>query len=288
MRRVLGMLAATVVALGATLAQAAETRLGVIAPRGEAAATAQWGEFARYLETSIGQPVKLVPVVLAKLEQAIANGEVDYALVNPVQGVSVKERLGTPILASLVLPTGNQFGGVIVANPKSGIAKGADLKGKKVIGLSKSAAGAFLFQAYELKKAGVRVPEDVAVYQEAKKQDDVVLAVKAGVMDAGFVRTGVLEDMIQEGKLKPDDVVIVDKKPTFPQGLSTALYPEWYLIAVNKADGAVAGKVKAAALALKADSEAAKVAEIKGFSEPLDPGATVQMMKDMKVPPFDK
>ena len=288
MRRVLGMLAATVLALGATVAQAAETRLGVIAPRGEAAATAQWGEFARYLEGAIGQPVRLVPVVLAKLEQAIANGEVDYALVNPVQGVSVKERFGMPFLASLVLPSGSQFGGVIIANPKAGIAKGADLKGKKVIGLSKNAAGAFLFQAHELKKAGVRVPEDVAVYQEAKKQDDVVLAVKAGVMDAGFVRSGVLEGMIQEGKIKPGDVAIVDKKANFPQGVSTALYPEWYLVAVNKADTAVAARIKAAALALKPDSDAAKMADIKGFVEPVDPGQTLEMMRDMKVPPFDK
>lgn len=288
MRRVFGLLTAAAVTLSATLAAAGETRLGVIAPRGEAAATAQWGEFARYLEGQVGQPVKLVPVVLAKLEQAIAAGEVDYALVNPVQAVSVKERLGTPFLASLVLPTGSQFGGVIVANPKSGIAKAADLKGRKVIGLSRNAAGAFLFQAYELKKQGIKAPEDFAAYQEAKKQDDVVLAVKAGVMDAGFVRTGVLEDMIQEGKLKPDEVTIIDKKANFPQGLSTTLYPEWYLIAVNKADAATAAKVKAAALALKAESDAAKVAEIKGFIEPIDPGATTQMMKDMKVAPFDK
>lgn len=288
MRRFLGMLTAAAVALSATLAVAAETRLGVIAPRGEAAATAQWGEFARYLEGQIGQPVKLVPVVLAKLEQAITAGDVDYALVNPVQAVSVKERLGTPFLASLVLPSGAQFGGVIIANPKAGIAKGADLKGKKVIGLSKGAAGAFLFQAYELKKQGVKAPEDFAAYQEAKKQDDVVLAVKAGVMDAGFVRTGVLEGMIEEGKLKPGDVTIVDKKADFPQGLSTVLYPEWYLIGVNKADTATAAKLKAAVLALKAESEAAKVAEIKGFVEPIDPGVTTQMMKDMKVAPFDK
>lgn len=288
MRRLFGLMTVAMVTLTATFANAADNRLGVIAPRGEAAATAQWGEFARYLEGQIGQPVKLVPVVLAKLEQAIMAGDVDYALVNPVQAVAVKERLGTPFLASLVLPSGSQFGGVIIANPKAGIAKAADLKGKKVIGLSKGAAGAFLFQAYELKKQGVTAPADFAAYQEAKKQDDVVLAVKAGVMDAGFVRTGVLEDMVQEGKLKPGEVVIIDKKANFPQEVSTALYPEWYLIAVNKSDSAAAAKVKAAALALKPESEAAKAADITRFIEPIDSGATSQMMKDMKVAPFDK
>ena len=30
------------------------------------------------------------------------------------------------------------------------------------------------------------------------------------------------------------------------------------------------------------------MADIKGFVEPVDPGQTVEMMRAMKVPPFDK
>ena len=288
----MGKLWAIIMVVVATLSAAAPTRadvtLGVIAPRGELVTMTQWSPFAHYLESQLGQPVKLLPVVLGKLEQLLASHGVDYAILNPVMAISAKERFGTELLASLVLPSGAQFGGVIIANPASGITRIADLKGKKVMGLVTSAAGGYLFQAYEVHKAGLKVPEDFASYQVAKKQDDTVLAVKAGIMDAGFIRTGILESMIREGKVKAEDVVVLGRKSGFPEVLSTDLYPEWYLISVTPAGKAAAPKVKAAALALKSDSEAAKAADIKGFTELVDPTGTTQMMKAMKVPPFDK
>lgn len=265
----------------------ADVSIGVSSPRGEAQATAEWSEFARYLEGKIGQPVTLTPVAVSKMDQLIADKRVDFAICNPVQAVGMSQRHGMPLVASLVLPNGAQFGGVIIANPKAGIAKIADLKGKKVATLSSTAAGAYLFQAYEAVKHGLKVPQDFAQMMEVKKQDDIVLAVKAGVMDAGFIRTGVLETMIKDGKIAESDVVVVDRRSGFPGALSTALYPEWYMLGVS-GDAAKAAKVKAAALGLDGESPAAKTARIKGFSEPLDPAPVVEMMKAMKVAPFNQ
>ena len=69
----------------------------------------------------------------------------------------------------------------------------------------------------------------------SKKQDDIVLAVRAGIVDAGFVRTGQLESMEKEGKIKMDDFVIVDQKKDsdFPFIRSTAMYPEWFLCVIK-------------------------------------------------------
>lgn len=265
----------------------ADVSIGVSSPRGEAQATAEWSEFARYLEGKIGQKVILTPVAVNKMDQLIAEKRVDFAICNPVQAVGMSQTHGMPLLASLVLPNGAQFGGVIIANPKAGIAKIADLKGKKVASLSSTAAGAYLFQAYEVVKLGLKVPQDFAQLLEVKKQDDIVLTVKAGVMDAGFIRTGVLETMIKEGKLADGDVMVVDKKGGFPQALSTTLYPEWYMINVTN-DAAKTAKVKPAALGLGAEDAAAKAAKVKGFSEPLDPAPIQAMMKAMKVPPFNQ
>lgn len=271
----------------ATVPAFADVSIGVSSPRGEAQATAEWGEFAHYLESKIGQPVTLTPVAVGKMDQLIADKRVDFAVCNPVQAVGMSQRLGTQLVASLILPDGPQFGGVIIANPKAGIGKIEDLKGKKVAALSSTAAGAYLFQAYEAVQHGLKAPQDFAQLLEVKKQDDIVLAVKAGVMDAGFIRTGQLEAMLKEGKIADGDVVVIDRKGGFPLALSTALYPEWYMIAVT-ADADKSAKVKAAALALGADSPAAKAARIKGFSEPLASTPVVEMMKAMKVPPFNQ
>lgn len=265
----------------------ADITIGVSSPRGEAQATAEWSEFVRYLETKAGQPVTLVPVAVAKMDQLIADKRVDFAICNPVQAVAMSQANNMPLIASLVQPNGAQFGGVIIANPKAGIAKITDLKGKKIMALNSTAAGAYLFQAYEALKAGLKVPQDFGQIVEVKKQDDIVLAVKAGVMDAGFIRTGILESMIKENKIAEGDVVIVERKPGFPLIVSTPLYPEWYMISVTN-DSAKTAKIKPAALALTPDDPAAKAAKIKGFSEPLDHAPVQAMMKAMKVPPFNQ
>ncbi len=283
----LAVLAGLFVGLVSSVPAFADMSIGVVAPRGEAQAKAEWSEFARYLESKIGEPVVLIPILVNKMVQAIADKRVDFALTDPVQAVSVSRAHGMPLVASLVPASGARFGGVIIANPKAGITKIEDLKGKKVAALSMVSAGAYQFEAYEAMKHGLKVPQDFAQMLEVKSQDDTVFAVKAGVMDAGFIRTGQLESMVKDGKLAESDVVVVDRKGGFPLALSTALYPEWYLVGVN-GDAAKAAKVKAAVMALGAESPAAKAAKIKGFSDPLDPAPIVEMMKAMKVPPFDQ
>ena len=50
---------------------------------------------------------------------------------------------------------------------------------------------------------------------------------------------------------------------------TTVLYPEWYVAATAKTDAALAQRVKAALLRLASTTEAARVARINGFVEPL-------------------
>ena len=283
----LAVLAGLFVGLTSSVPAFADISIGINAPRGEAQAKAEWSEFARYLEGKLGEPVVLTPVPVNKMVQTITDKRVDFALADPVMTVSVSQAHGMPLVASLVPASGPQFGGVIIANPKAGITKIEDLKGKKVASLSNLAAGAYMFQAYEAMKHGLKVPQDFAQWLEVKSQDDIVFAVKGGMMDAGFIRTGQLENMVKDGKVAESDVVVIDRKGGFPMALSTTLYPEWYMVNVT-GDAAKAAKVKAALLALDAESPAAKAAKIKGFSEPLDPAPIVEMLKAMKVPPFNQ
>ena len=67
-----------------------------------------------------------------------------------MQAAAARQTVGALYLASRVGAKGAKFGGVIPANPKAGIAKAADLTGRKVIGLSHQSAGAYLFQAFAL------------------------------------------------------------------------------------------------------------------------------------------
>lgn len=210
-------------------------------------------------------------------------------LSNPVMLSMVKEKYDGQLLATVNTDKGYEFGGVILANKTSGITKSEDMKGKKVMSYGTDSAGAYIFQVYHLKQKGIDATKDFASFTQAKKQDDIPMAVKSGMFDAGFVRTGVLESMEKKGVLKVDEFVIVDKVADSGKEVrTTPLYPEWAIIARKDMDADVMEKVKKSLLGVKAEDAAAQKANIKGFVEARDLGPLTTVLKELKVPPFDK
>jgi len=267
-----------------------EIRIGVLAPRGELKALTQWSEFGKYMENKLGQPVKIVPLAPPDVVKAASNGNVDFVLSHPAHTLALIENHHATTIATLNKDSGPQFSGVIIAKSGSGIEKASDLRGKKVMSLEfNKAAGAYIFQTYHLKQQGIDVHKDFASLKEGKKQDDLVLAVRAGVIDAAFIRSGLLEAMEKEGKIKISDFIIVDKQttPGFSLLHSTALYPEWYFSAISSVAKNMLEKAKSAVLDLPENSQAAKKAKIKGFVLPLPLDQMKAALKSLKISPYN-
>ena len=269
---------------------AEDIRIGVLAPRGELKAMQRWTEFGNYLGKQTGQSVKIVPLAPPKVIQAAKNKEVNFVLSHPPHTVALQEKYGAKPLATLNKKSGSQFAGVIIAKKGSGITKASDLRGKKVMSLKfKVAAGAYIFQTYHLKQQGINVHRDFASIKQGKKQDDLVLAVNAGIIDAAFVRSGLLEAMQKEGKIKMSNFVIVDQRvdKNFKPVHTTELYPEWYLSSLKGNNPKLAKKVKAAARKMGSDIDASKAAKINGFIEPLSLARMKAALKSLKISPYD-
>ncbi len=265
---------------------AADLRFGVNAPRGPLEAK-KWEALTGYMSAAVGKSIELVPLPPAKIDDAVESGDVDFALVNPVSAVIVMKKAGAKPLATMSAKGTPKFAGAIISKSGSGIKKSADLKGKSVMAYQFGvSAGAWVFQTYHVLQAGVNSSE-FASFTESKKQDDIPLAVKAGVVEVGFVRTGVLEAMQKEGKLAISDFIIVDeKKDELPFVHSTDLYPEWFMVSSKKIPSDLAEKVKTAILALKSGDGAAKEAGIDGFVEPISLDKLEAALKALKVAPF--
>ena len=280
------------IALATTIPVAqADINIGVLAPRGELKALKQWTDFGKYVAAHVGEEVTIKAYSPRNLISAAADKKVDFMISNPTQAMVLKEVQGATPLATLNKKSGSQFAGVIVAKKDSGISKAEDLKGKKVMALKfRQAAGAYIFQTYHLQQKGIDPHKDFASMKEGKKQDDLVMAVQAGNIDAAFIRTGILEAMEKEGKIKMGDFVVVDQNTTdgFPLAHTTALYPEWYLSSLKGTDTGKAEKVKMAALKLKSSDKAAKNAKIMGFVEPVSMDGMTDALKALKIQPFDK
>jgi ABC-type phosphate/phosphonate transport system substrate-binding protein len=268
---------------------AQDLKIGILAPRGELKAKARWHEFGNYLGSELGKAVTIVPLPPARVTAAADSGKVDFLLSHSPHTVYVEEKLDAKVMATLNTKAGPRFGGVIISKSGSGIVSAPDLNGKEVMSLKfKAAAGAYIFQTFHLLQQGIDPHKDFASIREGKKQDDLVLAVKNGLIDAAFVRTGLLENMQREGKIKLEEFDIVDRRetPGFPLLHSTELYPEWCMSALGSASMEDINKMKAALFNLTDDMPVTKKARIKGFVKPVTLDGIKQALKALQIAPY--
>lgn len=261
---------------------------GVNAPSGALVAQKQWTPVAKYLSEKTGHTFNILPLDPKKIEDAVATGQADFALANPVGAAAlIQKGLAKNIATMLESGQGDKFGGVIFAKV-GGPSTLAEIKGKRILVYQRTSAGAYVFQMSHLKQAGISAA-DLNFLPDAKTQNDIVLAVQAGMADVGFVRTGILEKMEKAGKIVMSDFTIIDKKNDgFPLVHSTDLYPEWQIVVSTKGDGApVADAFAKALMDLKETDEAAQSAHVNGFSAPQSMDGIVKAMTDANVPPFN-
>jgi diguanylate cyclase (GGDEF)-like protein/PAS domain S-box-containing protein len=184
----------------------------------------------------------------------------------------------------------SSFGGVIFAlAERTDLQELANLKGKRVVTPDLGSFGGYQAQAYELALAGVRLPGDAAVQVVGMPHDNVVDAVLQGGVDAGFVRTGMLEALAREGKLKLSQVRILNQQHTagFPLLLSTRLYPEWTFAALPHVDENITRRVAAALFQLEEDTATTRAIGIHGFTTPSDYSRVEELQRELRLPPFD-
>lgn len=267
----------------------AEIKFGVTAPHGDEVALNQWSELAAYLSMRLGEPVRIVPLAVHASIYNLGNRNVDFLLTNPVQSSIAMSALRSEPLATLQRHSGTEFSGVIIARSDSGITTAQDIRGRRVVSLRVgNSAGAYIFQAYHLHQRDIFVPEDLASLEERRTQDELVNAVRDRVADVAFIRTGVLEAMARAGKINLADFTIVDQSnDDFPQVHTTALYPEWFVMAAPGMDETTAQLMKWNLLALTPDDPASRWANINGFVQPLSLENLRDALIGLNVPPFN-
>jgi diguanylate cyclase (GGDEF)-like protein/PAS domain S-box-containing protein len=272
-------------------------KIGVLTFRPKAQAQMQWQPLAAALKAVIPDQDFVVTVyTLAEMKSVVEHRQVDFVLTSPGQYVLLARPNGlqAPLATLLMDESGREtstFGGVAFVRAGSQqVASLVDLKGKTVAAVSKDSMGGYLMQAFELLKLGVDLEHDAKVLLTGVPQDGVVAAVLNGQADAGFVRTGLLEAMAREGKLDLSRIHVLNLQnlQDFPVRTSTPLYPEWLFTYLSQVDEHLARKVTAALFLIKDDSAAAQSMGIRGFSVPADYTPVADLLKTLRVPPFDK
>ncbi len=267
---------------------------GVLAFRSKPETLQRWQPFANYLETRIGGwRVVLEALDYAELKQAVEEHRIDLVLTQPAHyiALSVSMNLYSPLASLVELEQGkplSSFGGVIVVRADDDRIRGLhDLKGMRVGTNSIESLGGYMVQLYELNAIGIGA--DDFQLRTLIKQDKVLESLTSGEVDVGFVRTGLLEQMAQEGRIRLEEFRVVQAAgvPSYPLQLSTRLYPQWALAAMPWMDSTLARQIASAALILPEGGEVAHAAQIHGFTIPGDYRSVEHLMRDLRMPPFE-
>ncbi|MRR51836.1 MAG: diguanylate cyclase [Rhodocyclaceae bacterium] len=297
LRRVVMPFLALGLALWAGLSWSEEPlRFGVLAFRPKDQSFAQWKPLSDYLEKAIGRKVQLTVHSYRELDDGAAGGQLDIVMTNPAHLIVLKQR--GDVVAPLVTLVNKEksrnltaFGGVMFVRANDSRISDLDsLRDKIFATVGKDSLGGFQAQAFEMVEAGLDQPDPQRVVVTGMPHDLVVEAVLKGRADVGFVRSGVLEALAAEHKLDLSTVRIIHRQnyPTFPFATSTRLYPEWPVAATKRVDEHIAKRISVALLSLPEDGDVARTAGFHGFAVPADYDGVQQLMRRLRVSPFDQ
>ncbi len=195
--------------------------LGVFAFRPKSIMIERYQPLADYLSEKLGGTrVELEVLEQDELDEAVAAHRVDLVMTNPSHYLELRSHNSlSGALATLVSSEGGQavssLGGCIIVRAGRGDITGLrDLRGRRVAISGPRFLGGYQAQAFELMQVGVRVPDQVDLLVVGR-HDAVVEAVLEGRADAGFIRTGIIESLVAEGRLDASQLVVLN-----PQALA--------------------------------------------------------------------
>lgn len=275
--------------------QAAEPiTIGVLSHRGDEATLFHWSGTADYLSSVLPEyHFRIKPLDFEEVDAAVGNGTVDFILVNPAIYVNLEVRHRVSRIATMKNRWGdeayNTFGGVIFARAERyDLNTLADLKGGTLMAVNESSLGGYMMALREFKAAGIEPYRELRDITFAGTHDRVVMAVREGRVDAGTVRTDILERMADEGRINLNEFRIINQQSgeAFALVRSTRLYPEWPFSKVQHTPNRMARRVSIALAEMPENHPAALRGNYAGWTIPLDYQPVHDLLQELLLPPY--
>jgi len=269
-------------------------KIGYMNCNNEQETTGRFLPMTRYLSDKTGVEFEFVPVDTNDFEKRFKTGEFAFTHSNSILYVILKEHYDLTLLAS---EKRGQFGsrtaGTIIARKGSGITKLSDLKGKRLAFGPMLAPTGYMAEYDLMLRNGINPEHDLATWtipNGSYKHEKVIYQVLFGEVDATAAPILDLEVMTREGKISPDDFVILGQSPLIP----------YCTFGANKTtDPKLVEKVRRALIELKPTDtveingekvRVMKAAWIDGFEELTDKDYDIirAMAKRVNMPPYQQ
>jgi len=271
--------------------------IGVHSNYSEQESHAGWQRLADFLSQQVSdKTVKIIELSHNDMEQALHNHQLDFLLTDPAIYYQIKTRNSLANAVATVRgiyrqkPVMSLGGAIIARGDRTDLSKLHDLKGKHIAIEGREHISSFQSHAHMLFEANIDVNDDM-ILQTVQATDEMTIidVVMKKHVDGAFIRAGLLEKLIDQGRLNKTDLKVINqqKLPGFPFAVSTRLYPERPLIMLPHVQPHVAQELVTALYSLKRSSPLLTPLNIYHFRLPVNYNSIAEVARELHLPPFD-
>lgn len=274
-------------------------RIGVLATEGATRMLESWGPTADLLNRAAraqNLPYKfsVIPHTVASLSQAIEGGKISFALTDPASFVAAEvESRARALLSAARMWEGRTYdmtGALVFTRADNPIRDIRQLEGRKVMAVEPGDFSGWWLAAQEFRKRRMDPRDSLSeLVFSGGNQREVVYAVQSGLVDAGVVRAGELEELADQGAIELTDFAPISATTheAFPFWVSTPLYPDWVLAALPDVPEPVLGMVINALLTVTVDSPQSKAAGGVLWQAPQNYQSVHELLISLRVRPYE-
>lgn len=271
--------------------------IGVLAFRGEKDARLKWYETIKYLNSKIPDVhFRMQFFTLPQMRRAVADNTVDFVLTNPGNYIELEAEFGVSRIVTLDSGKGAESGmkgtigsAIVVRTDHQNISTFSDLEGRSLMAVSKGAFGGFQLAWWALENHKINPFTDLSRIEFVGfPQDNIAYAVINESVDAGVLRSCVLEEMEAEGKIKKGVLRVLHPQvyEHFPCKTSSKLYPDWPFTKLKNTSNDLAKRVAQVLLAMPADSKASRTGGYSGWTIHMEYQLVHELFRGLQIGPY--
>ncbi len=253
----------------------------------------EYQPIADHLAHELNTTVILKILSQEELEKQVQLNKIDIVATNPTHFLALRAQgrltgaIATEVKRYDTSLTPLLGGVIIVRSDRHDLRTLQDLKGHVIAIPGKKFLGGFQTENYEFDKEGINLNNDCKLYVVGN-HDAVISDVLEGKADAGFVRTGIIEEMMMDKKIDPSKFFIVNEKHYnyFPMKISTDLYPEWAVAASANLPVTTVQKIVIALYKYAPQMHTRGM--IEGFTIPSDYSVVDALARKLRLAPYEQ
>jgi signal transduction histidine kinase len=254
-----------------------------------------WGETVLYLNNAIdNHEFEVIELSLDTIEDQAENDEIDLFIVNPATYVELSMRYGVSSIATISRDINGEgyssFGAVLFTrSDNEDVSQFSDLKDVSLVAVEEDSFCGWNVMLQEFNERDINTVKDFTEIAFVGTQNEAVLSVLDGTYDVGTVRTGVIEEMVNDGLISMDDIKVISEDTNdFELLVSSQLYPEWPIAKASHISDQLATEVSQALLALDDTDQALIDSGVNSYVVPLSYHDVETTLKQLNLPPFEE